>query len=114
MGAIANGLSLIINKIVGSLAWIGKLFVAVFVAFWDLIRDAFAWVLEELLKLSASAIGAIDVSGLSSLSSAWSGLPAEIWNILSLIGFGYCMGIVGSAIAIRLALQLIPFTRLGS
>lgn len=114
MGAIAAGLSMILAKIAAVVAWIGALTVAVFVAFWDLLRDVPAWMLEELMKIVSSSLGAIDVSAMQSLGSWWSAVPADVLNIMGLIGFGYAMGIVVTAIGIRLVLQLIPFTRLGS
>ena len=114
MGGIAQGLTFIIQKIVGALTWIGKLFVACFVALWDMFRDAVAWVLDEFMQLAVSALGAIDTSAVQNASAAWGTLPGEILNILGLLGIGYCFGIIATAIAIRLALQLIPFTRLGS
>jgi len=114
MGALAAGLSMLIAKLVAALAWIGRLFVAVFVAAWDFVRDAFVWVFDELLGVAAMAIGSIDVSGMSSAGQWWGGLPAEIMNMLGLVGFGEACVIIASAIGIRLVLQLIPFTRLGS
>lgn len=114
MSAIANGLSMILAKIAGFLAWIGKLVVAVFKAGWDFFRDVPTWIFDQAMEVAVSAIGAVDVSQMQSASGWWSGLPSEIMNMLGLIGFGAAMGIIGSAIAIRLVLQLIPFTRLGS
>ena len=114
MGAIAQGLTMLLAKIVAALKWIGALFVAVFVAGWDFIRDAATWVFEEALKLAVSAMSAIDVSGMTSAGQWWGGLPAEIMNMLGLVGFPIAMGIIMAAVAIRLVLQLIPFTRLGS
>ena len=66
------------------------------------------------MQVVVSAVGAVDVSAMSSAGSWWSGLPSEILNMLGLIGFGQAMGIIGAAIAVRLVLQLIPFVRLGS
>ena len=60
------------------------------------------------------AISAIDLSGIQPHLSAAGGLPGEILNIMSLLGVGTCVSIIAAAIGIRLVLQLIPFTRLGS
>jgi len=114
MGAIAQGLTWLLAKISAALGWIGKLFVAVFVALWDLLADAACWVFEEVLKVAIAAVNAVDVSGISGAGQWWSGLPGEVLNMMGLLGLQYALGIVFAAILIRLALQLIPFVRLGS
>lgn len=107
--------SLIISKIVGFATWIGSLFLAVFLALWDVVKDAFSWLFEQVLSVAVSAISAIDVSALTtSAAGGWGGIPSEIMNILILIGVGTAIKIIASAIAVRMALQLIPFVRLGS
>jgi hypothetical protein len=111
---LADGFSYILLMLAKAVDWIGELFVAVFKAAWDFMKDSACWLLEEIMKLVLAAITAIDVSGMQSLGSWWGGIPGDVLNILGLIGFGYAMGIIASAIAIRLVLQLIPFTRLGS
>lgn len=112
MGA---ALTLIIKKIVGIATWFGSLFVAVFVALWDMIKDAFSWVFDQLMSIVVSAVAAIDVSALNGLSAqGWGALPAEVLNILGLIGVGTAIQIITAAILIRMVLQLIPFVRLGS
>lgn len=114
MGAIAAGLSMLIAKLAAAVKWIGLLFVAVFTAGWDLLRDVPAWVLDESMQVAVSAVGSIDVSKMQNAGQWWGGMPAEILNMLGLIGFGEAMAIIVAAISIRLVLQLIPFTRLGS
>ncbi|WP_111876916.1 DUF2523 family protein [Paracidovorax anthurii] len=111
---MAQAFSMLFSKIAASLAWIGKLFVAVFEALWDLLRDAVCWPFEQIMTIVVSAIDAVDISGLSDQVGAWGSLPAEIINILGLLGVGTASMIIVSAIGVRLVLQLIPFTRLGS
>lgn len=110
MGAM---FTLVLAKISALLGWIGSLFVAVFIALWDMVTDMFSWVLEELLKMVASGVQAIDFNGLASYAQN-STLPGEILNVLGLLGVGTAITIILTAIGIRLALQLIPFVRLGS
>lgn len=114
MGAIASGISMLIAKLAAAVAWIGKLFVAVFVACWDMLRDVLAWCFEQVMEVVVAAVGTIDVTAFSDASGFWTGLSSEILNMLGLIGFGQAMAIIGAAIVIRLGLQLIPFVRLGS
>lgn len=100
--------------VVAFVKWIGSLFVAVFTALWDVVRDFGAWCLDQLMQVVVAALGAIDVSAMQQAGQWWSLLPAEVLNMLGLIGFGEAMAIIAAAIVIRLGLQLIPFTRLGS
>jgi hypothetical protein len=101
-------------KIASVVEWVGKLWVAIFVAAWDILRDCFAWVLEEMMKLVVAAVGTLDISGITTNLGAWGQVPAEVMNILGLLGVGTAIAIISAAIGIRLLLQLIPFTRLGS
>jgi len=112
MGAAFSAL---IAKIVGIATWFGQLFVAVFVSLWDMVKDAFSWLFDQVLSVAVAAVGAIDVSALSGAATGgWSSLSSELLNILILLGVGTAIKIVASAIAVRMALQLIPFVRLGS
>lgn len=89
------------------------LIVNVFKALWDMATDLVCWVIEKLLDLVVSTVKALDLSGLQGFAPA-GGLPAEILNVMALCGVGSAVAIITTAIGIRLALQLIPFTRLGS
>lgn len=89
------------------------LVVNVFKAAWDVLTDLVCWVLEQLLGLVVSAVYALDLGGLQGFASG-SGLPDEILNVMALCGVGSAVFIITAAIGIRIALQLIPFTRLGS
>lgn len=114
MGAIAAGLSMLLAKVGAALGWVGRLVVAVFVSVWDLLKDAFCWVFEQVLAVATAAVGAVDVSAVSAASGWWGMVPADVLNILGLIGLGQALGVVFAAILIRVTLQLIPFVRLGS
>ena len=114
MASIINGISLVLAKFAAALKWIGELFIKVFVALWDILKDLFSWGFEQGMDVSISAMSAIDVSGVQDVSGYWTGLPGEILNVLGLIGFGQAMALIVVALGIRLVLQLIPFTRLGS
>ena len=99
--------------------WLGKMFLEVFAALWDMITDAFAWLFESLFKLVAELLNGIaDGFGLDALKSfvmnLWSQVPPDVIAVASAIGLPSAFGIVVSGIMIRLALQLIPFVRLGS
>lgn len=106
--------SILFAKITAVVEWFGALFVAVFVALWDFIRDAVCWPFEQIMDIVVSAVSAIDMSGISSQVGSWGALPGELLNILGLLGVGTAASIIVAAIGVRLLLQLIPFVRLGS
>jgi hypothetical protein len=110
MGAIFTTL---FAKIAAVIKWFSDLFVAVFVALYDLLKDGASWCFEQVLDVAIDAVSGIDVSGISA-AGGWGSLPAEVVNILALIGVGEAIAIITAAIGIRLVLQLVPFTRLGS
>lgn len=84
-------------------------------SFVDFVNDFFLFIVDALLGLAVAVIG-----GLGAMFQALdvtqyiTALPPEVLNIISLIGFGEAMGIIATAGAIRITLQLIPFVRLGS
>jgi hypothetical protein len=114
MQAIVTAIGFLLGKIVAAVRWIGELFVAVFVALWELITDGFCWVFEQILDIAIVAMNAFDFSGLSSYVGAWAGLPGGVIEVLAALGVSTAIGLIITAIGIRLLLQLIPFTRLGS
>lgn len=111
---MAAAFSMLFAKIAAIVEWFGKLFVAVFKAAWDFIRDAVCWPFEQIMDIAVGAVQALPLDGLSNQATAWGNLPAEILNVMGLIGVGTAVSIIAAAIGIRLVLQLIPFTRLGS
>ena len=104
----------ILAKVTGFAAWVIKLIQAVILACWDFVRDMLTWPFEQILDIAKKAIDSINVSGVSGSVGVWGQLPGEVLNILGVLGVGTAIGIISSAIAIRLVLQLIPFVRLGN
>lgn len=111
---MAAAFTMLFAKIAAVLTWVGQLFVKCWVAAWDILNDAACWPFEQVMKITVSAVGGIDLSGLDSYASQAGSLPGEILNIMSLLGAGTCVGIITAAIGVRVVLQLIPFVRLGS
>jgi hypothetical protein len=102
-------------KISSVVAWFSSLFVAIFVSLWDIFKDVFSWLFEQVLTVSITAVSSIDTSAVSNAAAGgWGSLPGDVLNILQLIGVGQAITIIASSIVIRLGLQLIPFVRLGS
>jgi len=102
------------QRIVDIIQWFSDIFVAIFDSLWDIIKDAFSWIFEQILNIVVSILNSLDVSGLFSYCSSWGTLPSEILNVMGLCGFGDAAGVIGTAVLIRLVLQLIPFVRWGS
>ncbi|ATA56526.1 hypothetical protein CKY39_27290 [Variovorax boronicumulans] len=111
---MAAAFTMLLSKLAAIVEWFGKLAVAVFQAAWDFIRDAACWPFEQVMEIVVSAVQAVDLAPVTSSLQSWGTLPGEILNMLGLLGVGQAAAIIVAAIGIRLVLQLIPFTRLGS
>lgn len=105
---------LLINKFTAVLTWIGNLFKAVFVALWDIMKDAVCWILESLMGIAVNLVNSFDVSGIQSNLAAFGSLPGNVMEVVSALGLGTAFTIIASAIGVRFVLQLIPMVRLGS
>lgn len=105
---------MLLAKIAALVGWFGRLFVAVFKAAWDMVTDVVCWALEGLLSVAVTLVSSLDLGGITASLSGWGSIPGEVLNVLGLLGAGQAATIIVSAIGIRLVLQLIPFTRLGS
>ena len=111
---ISAAFTLLFAKIAAVVQWFSDLFVAIFKALWDFIRDAVCWPFEQIMDIVISAVQALPLDNLATQSTAWGSLPGEVLNVLGLLGVGTAVTIISAAIGVRLVLQLIPFTRLGS
>lgn len=111
---MAAAFTMLFAKISAVLVWVVELYQKCWLAAWDILRDAACWPFEQVMKITVSAVGAIDLSGIEGYAAQAGALPGEILNIMSLVGAGTCIGIITAAIGVRVILQLIPFTRLGS
>ncbi|CAG2149907.1 DUF2523 family protein [Ralstonia mannitolilytica] len=114
MGA---AISALIAKLVAIVAWFGKLAVAIFAAGWLIMTDLFCWAFEGLLAVLQVVLeGLPGPQAFQGLNPAQyiAGMPPELVNMLGLIRLGEALAIILAAIGIKLVLQVIPFTRLGS
>lgn len=111
MGGLFSSL---LAKLTAIVAWVSDLVKAVFKAAWDMVSDAFAWVLEQLMDIAQATISVLDFTTISAHLGTFAAIPATALEVLAASGVGTGLAIVGSAIVVRMALQLIPFTRLGS
>ena len=93
--------------------WAADLIRAIFTSASDFLSDAVCFVIVKGLDIVKAGMDAVDVSSLSGFADGVQ-LPPEIVNVMQLAGVGTAVTIIVTAIGIRLVLQLIPFTRLGS
>lgn len=114
MQSIVDGLNYLLQKVEQVLSWFSDLVAVIFTTAWTFAKDVMCWGLEQALALVVSILSTFDFSGLASYASAWAGLPQGTADVLSAIGLTTAVGIVVTAIGIRILLQLIPFVRLGS
>lgn len=112
MGAFFTAL---LGRLAGLATFTGALAVAAFAALWLLVTDAGVWVFDQVLGVAVGALSLIDLdTELFNPGTYISALPVEITNMLGVLRIGEAMAILASAVVIRIGLQLIPFTRLGS
>lgn len=115
MGAlIARGFSLIIDKLVGLASVMIAIAVASFTGYWLLGTDLIVWAFEQSLDMTIYVLNSVslDLSFLN-VGQYIPALPEDVVNMMGAIGIGQALGVIASAISIKVTLQLIPFTRLG-
>lgn len=97
-----------------ALNWILVFFKSLILTLWDMVTDVFYLIIDLIL----STVGVVIDGVFSALTFDplvyVSAIPPDVMNILGLLGVGQGLVIIGTAILIRLGLQLIPFVRLGS
>lgn len=95
--------------------WIYQLFQPFFDALFTFAKDVFIWLTESILDLVILIIGDLQFDfSLFNPASYISGVGPEIINTLAVLKVPQAIAMILGAIVIRLLLQLIPFTRLGS
>lgn len=86
----------------------------VLVSTMELLKDTLFFLIESLLDFTMTIISQIDSLLAPVDFTHLINFPPEISGVLNLMAIPQCLGIVVIALSIRLLLQLIPFTRLGS
>lgn len=104
----------IITKIVEYAAWTVVLGGIIFACFWLLGTDFAKWAFEQLLDLLIFILKDINVNFDFLNPEKYVPIPPELANSLGLFGVSQSLAIILAAIIVKITLQLIPFTRLGS
>ena len=81
----------------------------------DMLKDLGCLAFEATMDLSISILNGMGslFAGLN-IAQYFSSLPTEVLYFANVCGIGQCLGMIITSVSIRLILQLIPFTRLGS
>lgn len=112
MGAFFTAILL---KIVNLAAWLILLVIAMFTAWWLLGTDLGCWLVEQLLDVAIAALNAVTFDAETFNPGAYiSSMPADVVSMLGLLRVGEALAIIASACVVKVLLQLVPFTRLGS
>lgn len=93
-------------------AWALSFGKAVVRAIWDMLSDVACWVFDQGMSLAISMASYLDISALEIHMDA--NIASATYNVMNLLGIQQVATIIVAAIGVRLLLQLIPFTRLGS
>lgn len=112
MGAM---FTLLLSKLSSIVAWFAALAIAVFAALWLLGTDLGSWIFDQVLQIATSVLNSISINqSLFDPSPYLSALPDPIVNMIGLLHLGDCLAIIAGAVILKITLQLVPFTRLGS
>lgn len=105
----------LLGKFVGMATWLLALVVAMFAAWWLLGTDLGCWLFEQVLLLTIELLNGLNLDfSMFNPAQYVSSMPAELVQGLGLMRVPEAIAIILAAIVIRVTLQLIPFTRLGS
>lgn len=109
-------MQVIIDFLMQFVLWLYAIVVALFVTLSNVLYDFVCWIFEEVLTLVLYIIGTIsvDIFPTDLMRSTFLSLPPEVLNVIFYLHLPYCVGLVLSSLFVRLMLQLVPFTRLGS
>lgn len=88
---------------------------SLFMSLFDMLKDVIYWAIEMVLDLAMVLLdGAMALLQPMDISEYLTAIPPSMSWVFITIGLPNAMVIVSTAYMIRITLQLIPFTRLGS
>jgi hypothetical protein len=97
------------------LDWLLAQFKSALLTLWDMFKDLLIFIVDTLMTAGMLLLeGFSSALELINLSSYITSMPSEVQYVMSVTGLGSALGIVMTAGAARLLMQLIPFVRLGS
>ncbi|ELE6596797.1 DUF2523 family protein [Vibrio parahaemolyticus] len=85
------------------------------VSFFNMLKDLFFWAVEQVMEMVNMLLsGVFALLAPVDMSQYMTSIPPTVSWVMAAVGLPQCLSIILSAITVRLMLQLIPFTRLGS
>ena len=88
---------------------------ALVLTIYTFLKDSLLWFFEQSLILVTLILdGMADMFSGLNITQYFDAIPPEVGWVMNQLGIGEATGMIISAVLIRLTLQLIPFTRLGS
>lgn len=92
-----------------------NLLYSLLLSLFDMLKDLACFLFEAIFSIVHLAISGLgSMLGAMNIIQYFSMLPADVQNIMAIAGVNDASAIIVTAIGVRLILQLIPFTRLGS
>lgn len=81
----------------------------------DMLKDIFLWIVEQVMNAVNMVLPSVfALFAPVDMSQYMTSIPPKVAWVFAAVGVPQCLSIILAAITIRLLLQLIPFTRLGS
>ncbi|RJX72807.1 DUF2523 domain-containing protein [Vibrio sinensis] len=103
------------NWLIDVFQYLIDFFYGLFLSIIELVKDVVYFIFNLLLDIvDAIVLGAISLFDPVDVSQYLTGFPPEASWVLGQIGLPQALGMIVTAIGVRIMLQLIPFTRLGS
>ncbi len=97
------------------LDWLGVQFQSLILTLWDVLSDFLLFILDMFMSLGLVVLnGFASVFELADITQYINGMPPEVHTVFANTGLGTAIGMVMTAGAARILMQLIPFVRLGS
>ncbi|HHF3058538.1 TPA: DUF2523 family protein [Vibrio alginolyticus] len=85
------------------------------VSLFNMLKDLFFWAVEQVMEMVNILLsGVFALFAPVDMSQYMTSIPPTVSWVMAAVGLPQCLSIILAAITVRLMLQLIPFTRLGS
>ncbi|MCG6280584.1 DUF2523 family protein [Vibrio diabolicus] len=85
------------------------------VSLFNMLKDLFFWAVEQVMEMVNMLLsGVFALFAPVDMSQYMTSIPPTVSWVMAAVGLPQCLSMILAAITVRLMLQLIPFTRLGS
>ncbi|HCZ9551257.1 TPA: DUF2523 domain-containing protein [Vibrio alginolyticus] len=85
------------------------------VSLFNMLKDLFFWAVEQVMEMVNMLLsGVFALFAPVDMSQYMTSIPPTVSWVMAAVGLPQCLSIILAAITVRIMLQLIPFTRLGS